>query len=461
MRLACLIKYILFLFFIFLVPLFAQDKNELDAYYNSNIRMITDSAVEYYSAYTDTLFESLDSSYRDLSDDYYHYFKDSIYADSRKSLNETGRRSLKEMAGILFSQFSDYHKSKIDSLKQEVSDFFKKLNEAKNNNSVCTGCITKGDFNAKLDNYRDLLDSIGDAFQDRIGLRADIADSLFTDSLYGCEDSLGGFTDYLLENEPATTTYAFAKAENKENREENVSELDLELIYINHESYRGRDNGIHENSFSPTILYTHSSGLGITGGLKWLNHAKHPLNEYDIGLSFNRRISDLFSGSLSYAHFWFRDSSALIRSDLNNNLEGGLDLNSRYVNAGLVMDLDFAGKNSEFSTSISGSIPLHISEKFLGGILSSEPEIKLTYGQQSSALIARRRIRRALADSLKTSSVFGIMDYELNFPFDLEYKHLIISPSLTYIIPVNVLDASTNHGFLSFMIDLTVPVRFY
>jgi hypothetical protein len=396
-----------------------------------------------------------------MINDYYGYFKDSIYMDSRSSLNATGRESLRDMAVLLFSQFSEYHRTEIDSLKQEFSGFYQYLQDVRSSNSVCAECNDKRDYDAGLERYRDLLDSLGDDFQGMIELRTDLADSLLNDSLLGCEDSLAGFTDYLLDKQPANLTTGVNKEMNRGENEQNASELDIDLTYINHESYRGRDNGVHENSYSPSIMFTHSSGLGISAGLKWLNHAKHALDQVDIGLSFSHQIYRLFSGSLSFTRFWFRDSASLARSDLGNNVEGGLYMNSRYFNSGLVLDYDFGGGHSEFSANISGSLPLIISKRFLGGTLATEPGINLVYGQQNSALVILRRIRRSvLAAGKKSSSTFGIMSYEFNLPLELDYEHLIVNLSMTYIIPANVLDASTNHRFFSFTIDLIVPFRF-
>jgi hypothetical protein len=461
-----MIKYTLLLLLFFSINLYSQDKSTLDNYYRSGVNALTDKTVSYYSAYSDSVLSNLDSSYDYLTGSYYQYFKDSVYTIFRSSLNETGRESLREMGAYILSQFMEYHKNTVSSLKDEFAGFYTQLDRTRLNNINCVDCVNKKGYDMALDNYSYLLDSLGDDFQDRIDNLADLCDSLLTDSLLGCEDTLDGFTDYLIENEPGGVTSSFSGSENGNPYESDVSELDIDMYYTSHESYRGRDNGIVEDSFSPSVTYTHSSGLGVFAGAKWLNKDKYPLDAFSIGGSYDFQISRFFAGSFSYSHYWFKDSSALVRADLNNNLEGNLYLSTNHFNSALAVDYDFGGSYSEFTTTLSGSLPFTISERFLSGNLSAEPGLSMVFGRQSSGLIQQRITRKmkmgnVTSTSLAASSIFGIMDYELSLPFTLEYQHLIINPAVTYIYPVNVLDASTNHGYFNISLDLTVPIRFY
>jgi hypothetical protein len=52
------------------------------------------------------------------------------------------------------------------------------------------------------------------------------------------------------------------------------------------------------------------------------------------------------------------------------------------------------------------------------------------------------------------------MDYDIQFPFTLETKHLIIKPQFDLNIPVNVLDLSTKRAFGNFELEITVPLKF-
>jgi len=245
------------------------------------------------------------------------------------------------------------------------------------------------------------------------------------------------------------------------NTYEPANEIDFDLTYDSHDSYRGRDNGIIENGLATSVQYQHKSGFGAFIDAKYLSKSKKAIDDYDLGISWLFNVTNSFDLYLSYSHFWYNDS-VQVRSNMNNNFESVFDLQTKSFNSNVTLDLDFGGGTKEFTTSFSGGIPLILSSHiFKRGVLTIEPGLTATIGQQDLSLVARRKARGgSIVPKVKKSSTFGIMDYELHIPLTLETKHITVKPQFDLIMPVNVLDLSTKTAFGNFDLEITVPFKF-
>jgi hypothetical protein len=456
------INYYSVLFFVIVFQLIgnAQNKRELQKDYEESLKIITDSTAQNNKLNQDTLFLQMDTSYREMVKEYY-LFRDSVYSAYLKSLNIYRKDSVVTLAEDLKSSFDNFYKQKLDSLNKSYSAFVNFLNIQFESNINCSDCKEKSDFDDKLDDYRDLMDSLSGIFQDESSALADTLSYFCDDSLQGCKDSLLSSAQDLVDNQKEERGLSPDITQNRNEPIESVSELNLDVTYDSHESYRGRDNGFNQYSIVPSLQYIHKSGLGAFIDLTYLSKAYNKLDGIDVGISYQTDISDAFSLDFSYTHFWFSDSSNQSRASLNNNIEGILTLNSKHLNSSITIDMDFGNSTKEINTLLYGGLPLILSEHVLKGSITFEPGLTLIYGEQNSSLVQRRRLKRGVILKVnKTKSTFGIMDYELGFPLTLETNHLILKPVFYLIIPVNVLDLSTKNNFGDFSLEITVPFKF-
>lgn len=390
----------------------------------------------------------------------YNQFRDSLLYVNRDSLNTRRKDLVKITANNIKNIFDGYIKLQIDSMRSFYAGFIVSLNQQKENIKNNIGAIQKNEFNDALDDYRDLMDSLSDMFQEKFGALADTISYFAGDSLEGCKDSLFDYTwdridDQYDENELAGINKTSGKVEH-----EPANEIDISLTYDSHYSYRGRDDGIHEYAIAPSVQYQHKSGFGAFIDLEFLSKSPGNPDGVDGGISWQFDISDAFGIQLLYTHFLFTDSSKEERASLNNNFEAIFNLETKYYNTNLTLDLDFGGGVREGSITWYNSLPVTLSEHILKGKLTFEPNLSFTIGEQNLFLIAKRKLKPGDIKVKKSSSTFGIMEYEVGLPLTLETKYLIVKPVFYLIIPVNVLDLSTKSSFGDFSVEITVPFGF-
>ncbi|MFI5144351.1 MAG: hypothetical protein ACHQJ4_02030 [Ignavibacteria bacterium] len=392
--------------FIFLLILsgcfksYSQGNDELKKYYESKLDVITDSAIQYNKQTADTIYLSTDTSYREMIKDFYH-FKDSIMLVYRDSLNIKRKDSVNFMSTRLKIDFDNYFNSLLDSMNIVFKSFSRNMKQQEELSRDCPDCKVKKDYNDKLDEYRDVMDSLCDNFEENFNSLSDTLISMAGDSVEGSMVALLDYTLDLVDDQTdenlatGTDPVMHRKQEN-----EPSSELDIDVTYDSHDSYRGRDNGINEFSVAPSIQYQHKSGFGAFVDMKFLSKSSKNPDDYDAGISWQFDISNVFNIQLSYSHYWFNDSIQT-RAALNNTIEGVFDLETKYYNTNMALDMDFGGGNREFSITWYHGLPL-----------------------------------------------------------SLETKHLVIKPQMFIIVPVNVLDLSTKSAFGDFELEVTVPFSF-
>ena len=438
---------------------FAQTKSELQNFYKNKISIITDSAIEYNKVCCDSVYSDVEADKNEFVRDFNHY-RDSILLSYHDSLNVLRKDSVKIAAGNIKNTFDLYYNSLVDTLKSSLNNFIHSLNNQKENNKNCLNCKDKQDFNDGLDDFRDLMDSLSDNFQEKFALIADTIYSMAGDSLESCKDSLLDYTQDLVDNQSDENETMGKTIVSGKVFIEPSNELDVGVVFDSHYSYRGRDNGIKQFAVAPSVQYQHISGFGVFIDLEFLNKSKSNPDGVDGGISWLFNISESFNIQLLYTHFLFTDSSKEERAALNNNIESVFSLETKYFNSNITLDLDFGGGVREAGISFYGGFPVQLSKKFLKGTLTFEPNLTIVIGEQNFGLALQRRLRQMGINIKKSASTFGIMDYEIGIPLTLETKHLIVKPVYYIIIPVNVLDLSTKKPFGDFSLELTVPFRF-
>jgi hypothetical protein len=275
---------------------------------------------------------------------------------------------------------------------------------------------------------------------------------LFADAFETAGDSLRDVRDGLIDN----------RLSDIEVWRYGASRLVLSSAFASHSSYRGRDNGLLHQSIAPSVTYRHSSGLTFQASSYFVNDAGSRWDNFQLTGGYEFRLSDVVGGSLSYAHFWFNDSSKTELSVFTDNAQGGLSFDWPAVSIAALGSMNF-GTASEFTltTTISHNfeIPLSLYNK-----VTISPSFSWVIGQQNSELTTllttKTKGQRAVTTAqTKATSSFGILDYEVSLPVAIELGLLTLAPSAMYIVPLNVVDASTKKSFINLEFALSLTIR--
>ncbi len=456
-------KRVVFLFIVLstVSTLFGQFNNDLKKYYSDKAGVMTDSVLNSNKLYLDTLYLDFDSTFKSITIDYDTYYRDSVYLVTKDSINSLRLDSLNIMSSLLKSRISALYTAFKDSLRPFFTEFESAVRNSKQEYSSCDDCEEVEDYYDRLDEYDDVLDSVSSDFQDNSFSLYDSLESALTDSAGVYMDSIYNYAQTLQENQ-------FDEDELKDDSEkiisegnsfdENYSKISIDAAYQNHVAFRGRDNGIYQNSFSPSFTFEHSSGLGASAIFYFVNKTQKVFDEFDLNAYFDFDITNNLNADISYTRYWFGDSSNNAKSVFQNTLSGDLTYDLDYVYFATSLFMDFSGSQSEFGILLGAAAPVTLSEKFIGGILGTEPSIYATFGEQNSFFISGRRNRRGVTILAPgKNSSFGVMDYEITLPLIYTTKYLSVKPYATLIVPLNVLDNSTRNPFVNFAIEVSVP----
>jgi len=451
--------FLVFLFLSSLPVLYGQTKNELDKFYYQRIETISDSIINESRLFMDTIFMDFDSTYIELTNEYDEFFRDSVYAEVKDSINSVRLDSLNKMSSSLKSKIYNLHTSIKIILNSSFGIFESSVNENKKIYTQCTDCEDKEDYFDTIEEYGDVLDSISGEYQDNISGISDSLQNIISDSVYKYMEDIYSYSQDLFENQIEEDDVKTAGNETENNWDEGInSKISLEANYYNHVTYRGRDNGIYENAFSPAVTFEHSSGLGISAAFYFANKNKKSIDEIDLTGYFTYDFTENMHGLISLTHYFFNDSSTNAKSVLKNSLTTDFNFEYPYIDITTSLNLDFAGSLSEFSLFLIATSPIPLSQNFINGNLDIEPTLTAIYGQQKDVFL--NKLPKGKGKGLnapKAINTFGIMDYELSIPVVYTSKYLSIKPYFTYIIPFNVLDNSPRDPFFTFTIELSVP----
>ena len=97
--------------------------------------------------------------------------------------------------------------------------------------------------------------------------------------------------------------------------------------------------------------------------------------------------------------------------------------------------------------------------------MTISPAVTWTVGQQNSdlttLLTTKAKGKKAVVTTstqTKSTTTFSLLDYEFSLPAMIELGPVTLVPSATYIVPFNVVDASSKTSFwvLEFSVVLTI-----
>jgi len=325
---------------------------------------------------------------------------------------------------------------------------------------VCPGCSSKEQFDHARDEFAEAADSIARTSGDSMATLVEA----WEDAL---DDSVVAFTDSVLAQIDGM------KEEAAEDRESHTSRLELSGTYQAHASYRGRDNGIAESAFGPSVTYHHRSGIFAGGALGWTSQPTPGPDDGDLTAGYEFDLSSRLDGVLSYTHYWYSDSSTKPQAVTNQSLAGMFTFDADAVTLLADLSYDFGGGSgaAEFTASLDVSHDILVPGRTLGGTLLLSPTVSATWGDQDERLLAKRLARAkkkvVVVKSVKPASIFGIMAYEFSFPARLHVGRFAFEPEFDYVVPANVLgtgksllnkDPSSTNPFASATFVVTVTV---
>ncbi len=339
------------------------------------------------------------------------------------------------------------------SADEALTGFQKEMLILEKRYSSCDDCENSQDVQTLLEEYLAASDSLTELLHESM---EDLVESI--------GDNLDVFQDRL---EDASNDLIDRQAEENEYAATHASRIVISGSYISDVVYHGRDGGVKQFALSPQLAYKHRSGLFVAGSASWLSNSINGWDQQNIGGGYEFGLGTHLAGILSYTHFWFSDSSQQEKAELTNILDGDLSLLTKPINASFSLSLAF-GTASEFTAEFSLSHEFDV-DRFLGrAALSIEPTVTAIVGEQNSSLTQKRlkrvvtkkgKMATVVQSSTQTANYFGILDYEFAVPFVLAYRNATLSPSFSYAIPVNVVDASDTAPFFYFSFSVSYTIR--
>ncbi len=249
--------------------------------------------------------------------------------------------------------------------------------------------------------------------------------------------------------------------DNEKEFDDKSSLFTLDLLNQTHDHYRGRDEGLNQFSFYPTVKFQHSSGFGIYASFNFLSGSKSSPDDAELGISYTYDFNDVFSTTLYLSHYWFGDSSTSARQTLSNSIGAEFYFDLGYMNVSATPNLDFSKSGSEVSLFLSAAAPVMLSDKFLYGKIYLEPSVSTVIGDQADAGRTPGNITPFAKGKNKfLSKSFSVLDYELAVDLQYQSRYINVQPEVDYIIPVNVTDESSKKGFISFVLEIEIPFKF-
>lgn len=379
---------------------------------------------------------------------------DSLIMSAQDSLDVSRQDSLRLLGRSLELQFTSHESSMRQFLESRLSVLLEEFRKATGLSFACIDCQDRSTFEEKIADFKDFADSLVAGFHDTTTAVMEEHTDLLADAFDAAQDSLFDFRDGLIDN----------RLNDIKVWRYGVSRFVFSSAYASHNAYRGRDNGFLQQSIAPSVMYRHSSGLSIQASTSWLDDARSQWDNFQLSGGYDFRVSEVIGGSLSYTHFWFSDSSKSELSVFTDNVEGGFSFDWPLVSISALGSMNF-GKASEFTliTSISHDFEIPLS---LYNRVVISPSVSSVLGQQNSDLTTLRTTKAkgkkaSVTTSTQTKSVstFSVLDYELSLPSSIELGPVTLAPSATYIIPLNVVDASTRKSFVNLEFSIFLTIR--
>jgi hypothetical protein len=376
---------------------------------------------------------------------------DSLILAARDSLDAPRQDSLHLVGTLLAPRLTSIEPATRQLLATLHSVLAHELSEAGKRFSDCEECESNADFDGRFADFREFTDSLMSAFHDTTSSVIDNQRDLILDTHDTVRDSLLDARDYFIDN----------RLNDIDVRRYRATRFVVSSGYSTHNSYRGRDNGLVQQVYSPSVTFRHSSGLSLQASTYWLSETPKSWDDFQVMAGYDVRFNEIAGASLSYTHFWFSDSSRSQLSVFTDNAQVGISFDWPALSLAALGSMNF-GKASEFTltTSISHDFVIPLS---LYNQITIEPTVSSVIGGQNSQLTTLRttllKRRTIVTTQHSVTNSFGILDYEFSLPATIEIGPVSLAPTITYIIPFNIVDASSRKSFVDFDFSISLIFR--
>jgi len=221
----------------------------------------------------------------------------------------------------------------------------------------------------------------------------------------------------------------------------------------------GRTGPIKYPYVSADAIYNTKNGFFLyTYGLKVLGY--NPLfDEVDLGGGYLYHYTKLFTGTISYTHFFFnRDAAQVIKSASSNDFNWKNTLDLKFVKFNAITDYLFGDEDDIFLTL---NATKHIESKFSifddKDYLSIDPTVSTILGTQNFVQryatdhAYRLDLENIFVDDPRSphfasdNSKFNMLNYSIKVPLAYNRPHYTFEFAYKYSIPVNVEGLLKNH----------------
>ncbi len=265
-------------------------------------------------------------------------------------------------------------------------------------------------------------------------LQAQDADSLLlqlpSDSLFSYSDSLSIF--YLIDS-------LLTMEENTPG-----SQLAVRLAYNSNVLYAGRTLGVDQFGLSPGVSFYHKSGLYADVSGFWSDDYDPKYYLTILSAGYMHSFSSKFSVAANYDRYFYNLEDDFIPYSNGLTVSPFLELKPFTIQVNYTY---YFGENH--ANRLMPSLGLYLSKKRLWGIdkISFNPAFYVLFGDETFTNIITPSTREEWVQALidisqgkpwyktETYNEFGLMNYSLSIPLNIQHKNFYFSISYVYSIP--------------------------
>ena len=226
------------------------------------------------------------------------------------------------------------------------------------------------------------------------------------------------------------------------------------LSYGSNSSFFGRTQTTRYPYLAGELTYKSKFGVwGSAVGYNLLDTGS-TLDETDLSLGWDGDLSKTVDASVSYSRFLFAPNSPLVKSSVNNSIDGYLGWDWGYVYSRLNAAYLF-GDTNDFFLVLDNSRNFEFDKVFTAkDYVSIEPRVSAMVGTQHFAETSlvqqgqrgngRGRGNGGATTLSTTTTRFQVLNYELRVPVTYSLGVVSVQVAWRYAIPVNLLPDETS-----------------
>jgi hypothetical protein len=439
------------------------DSNALVAKFHQAMRIAVDSTILIQQKKVDSLSQVLEGVCHQQTVSLKRH-TDSLIVSAKGTLTQDRINSVNVLYKRLFEKLNSQCQTQRQSFSSQLTNYIRAITNITNIHRPYPRSSKPGDFEDAFNQFQEEIERSADSFLESTADFVDDASSMLADSSEAYRESLTTYVETLSENSSAEL----------DSLETHSNRIITSLDGRSHASFRGRDGGVSQTSISPSVALVLASGVRFSIGAGWTDEPDFHHDGSNAGIGYDFTPMTGLSCSLGYSYLWFSDSSTQNQSVFHHSIDGSLSLETALVNLGAGIGISI-GTETEYavSASISRSISL--------GIFSLDPSITVSWGEQNGLLVAERTTKAATVRGKSSgkgngkgnsggsvlpssttitttpTNVFSLMSYEANLPINIKIgRRVLLVPSLTAVIPVNIIDGSRELPYFNAGLNVTI-----